>query len=382
MRKKAPQNKGGNTVSIKFSHVSVGGPTSWRSKEMESIKKAKSSDVTTILRFNLPFSLLRLPDGSYELKEKQYTYKLVIKRVLRNPSVAKGITGWMPRGDIDIIADRFGRFSYSKIEIQIPYRVFDDEMFDYLCPNCKLEVDKNTTVCSTCGEKFTLKESRVPPRNKAKIKAIEIINKFLDSYRFFFKDYFVEHVRYDDIISYEIEYSLSDGTKANWQTDFDVSHVGYLETGSLTAREEMVKDFRAFLSKPEDRIILRDYLLSSSANRISTEEYHLAILEAVIALEITLSDYIIKEMINLELPKDENMDFVRYIGSYGNTKVILRLLTKGKPQLDDSIYEKCEKAIIKRNKIVHKGETRATYNEAKDFLWNINKMIEYISKLN
>jgi hypothetical protein len=248
---------------------------------------------------------------------------------------------------------------------------------------CKLTVDKNTTTCTSCGTTFTSDKSRVQPRTKVKVKAIEITNKFLDAYRFFFKDYFIEHIRYDDIISYEIEYKLSDGTQASWQEDFDISHDSSVKTGSLIVDEESIKSFAAFLSKPEERMILRDYLLSSSANRISTEEYHLAILEAVIALEITLSDYIVMEMAKLGLPKDENEDFLRYIGSYGSIKVIFRLLTKGKPQqLSDTIYEECEKAIIKRNGIMHKAKTSATYDEAKKILWNINKMIEYVTTLN
>lgn len=382
LKKIIPQNTVGNMPSVQFSHVAIGGNNAWRSENMEKIKVANESDVTTILRISLPFSLLRLPNGSYELKENQYTYKFVISKVARNPSVAKDTTGWTPVGDIDIIGDRFGRFSYSEIEIQIPYRIIEIEMFDYVCPMCRLTVDKNKTVCSNCGTTFTSDNSRVPPRKKAKVKAIEMINKFLDAYRFFFKDYFIEHIRYDDIISYEIEYKLSDGTQASWQEAFDISFDSSVKTGSLTADEESIKNFRAFLSKPEERMILRDYLLSSSANRISTEEYHLAILEAVIALEITLSDYIIKEMTKLELPKDKNADFVRYIGSYGNIKVILKLLTKDKPrQLSDTIYEECEQAITKRNKIMHKAETSATYEEAKKILWNVNKMIEYVSKL-
>lgn len=382
LKKTTSQNKGRNMPSIEFSHVAIGGKNSWRSANMERIKKADDSDVTTILRLSLPFSLLRLPDGSYELKEKQHTYKFVINRVSRDPEVAKEITGWTPVGNIDIIADRFGRFSYSKIEIQIPYKIIDVEMFDYVCPNCKLEVSKTTTVCSSCGTTFTSENSRIPPRKKIKTKAIEMINKFLDAYRFFFKDFFIEHIRYDDIISYEVEYKLSDRVKVSWHEDFDLSIGSVVRTGSMTADQGSVQKFKAFLSNPKEKMLLRDYLLSSSANRISTEEYHLAILEAVIALEITLSDYIIKEITKLKLPKDKNEDFVRYIGSYGNIKVILRLLAKDKPQLEDSIFKKCEKAIIKRNRIVHKAETSATYNEAKDFLWNINKMIEYISKLN
>jgi hypothetical protein len=380
--KQTLERKVGNMPSIEFSHVAIGGKNSWRSEKMEKIKKANESDVTTILRLNLPFSLLRLPEGSYELKENQHTYKFVIKRIIRNPEVAKDLTGWTPVGNIDIIADRFGRFSYSRIEIQIPYRIIDVEMWDYFCPNCKLEVDKNTTMCSACSAEFTSEKSRRPPHKKAKIKAIEIINKFLDAYRFFFRDYFIEHIRYDDIISFEIEYKLSDGTKASWQEAFDISYDGSVKTGSLVADEESVKKFRTFLSKPEERMILRDYLLSSSANRISTEEYHLSILEAVIALEISLSDYIMKKMANLQLPKDKNKAFLMYIGAYGNLKVILRLLTKDEPQLSDTIYKECEEAITKRNKIMHEAKTSATYGEAKKILWNTKKMIEYISNLN
>ena len=382
LKKTIPHNMVGDIPSIQFSHVAIGGKDAWRSENMEKINHANESDVTTILRLNLPFSLLRLPNGSYELKENEHTYKFVISRVARNPAVAKDITGWTPVGDIDIVGDRFGRFSHSKIEIQIPYRIIDIEMFDYVCPMCKLTVDKNTTVCSSCGTTFTSDRSRVPPRKKVKVKAIEMINKFLDAYRFFFKDYFVEHIRYDDIVSYEIEYKLADGTQASWQEAFDISYDSSVKTGSLTADEESIQRFKAFLSKPEERMILRDYLLSSSANRISTEEYHLAILEAVIALEITLTDFVIKEMTKLELPRDKNEDFVRYIGSYGNIKVILRLLSKDKlQQLVDTVYEECEQAITKRNKIMHKAETSATYEEARRILWNVNKMIEYVSKL-
>jgi hypothetical protein len=366
LRKTILRGKMGSTPSVQFSHVAIGGANAWRSENMDKINKANEKDVTTILRFNLPFSLLRLPDGVYELKENQHTYKFVIGRVKRNPAVAKEITGWTPVGDIDIIGDRFGRFSCSKIEIHIPYRIIDAEIFDYVCPTCKLAVAKNTTTCTSCGATFTSDKSRVPPRKKVKVKAIEITNKFLDAYRFFFKDYFVEHIRYDDVISYEIEYKLSDRTRVSWQEDFNISYDSYVKTGSLIADGESIKRFAVFLSKPEERIILRDYLLSSSANRISTEEYHLAILEAVIALEITLSDYLVKKMVKLGLPKDENEDFLRYIGSYGNIKVIFRLLTKDEAQqLPDTIYEECEKAIIKRNRIMHKAETSATYDEAK-----------------
>ena len=108
----------------------------------------------------------------------------------------------------------------------------------------------------------------------------------------------------------------------------------------------------------------------------------MSILEAVIALEITLSDYIIEKMTKLELPKDKNVAFLIYIGAYGNMKVILRLLTKDKPQLSETIYEECEKAITKRNKIMHEAKTDATYGEAKKILWNVTKMVEYISNLN
>jgi hypothetical protein len=348
---------------------------------MEKIKAAEESDVTTTIRLSLPFPLLRIPDGSYELKEKGQTYRLAIRRILRNPEVAQAITGWTPSGDIDIVADRFGRFSFSSIEIQIPYRIINTEMWDYYCPNCRLQVDEKSTGCSACGTTLSPEKSRRPPRTKAKIRAIEIVNKFLDIYRCFFRDYFIEHIRYNDVISYEIEYGLSDGTRASWQENFDVSLDGSVTTGKLVASEETVKLFIDFLFNPEERLMLRDYLLSSSANRISEEEYYLSILEAVIALEITLYDYIIQELTKLALPKDKNTAFLIYVGAYANVKVLLRLLSKDKPQLGDSVYEECEKAITKRNKIMHEAKTEATIEEAKRILRNIRTMVNYVSKL-
>jgi len=137
--------------SVEFSGVAIGGKKSWRSEEMDKIKKANKSDVITILRFNLPYCLFRLPDGSYYLKEGKYTYRFVIKKMVRNPKIAKELTGWTPEGNINIISDRFGRFLYSKVEIEIPYRIINDEMWDYFCPNCMLEVNKNTTNCPACN---------------------------------------------------------------------------------------------------------------------------------------------------------------------------------------------------------------------------------------
>ncbi len=347
---------------------------------MEKIRAARKTDVTTIIRFDLPFSLLRLPDGSYEMREDDYTYRFSINRIQREAETAQKLTGWTPCGDIDIIGDRFGRFSYSRVEIQIPYRI-DEEMWSYFCPNCELEVDKSTTTCPICRATFSSEKSRRPPLKKVKKKAIELINKFLDAYRFFFKDYFVEHIRYNDIISFEIEYVLNDGTKASWFESFDLSVGSVVKAGTLVAKPNELESFLDVLSKLNERIALRDYLLASAENSISTEEYHLAILESVIALEITLSGYILGETKKLGIPKKEANDLIRNIGLYGNLRAILKLLTKDKEQTSDTVYQGCEETIQKRNKIAHRGETAVTYNEAKKGIWNIKKMTDYITKL-
>ncbi len=79
--------------SIQFGHIAIGGTNAWRSENKDKIMKAKELDITTSLRFSLPFSLLRLLNGSYDLKESQCTYKFVISNISRNPAVAKDITG-------------------------------------------------------------------------------------------------------------------------------------------------------------------------------------------------------------------------------------------------------------------------------------------------
>jgi DNA-directed RNA polymerase subunit RPC12/RpoP len=368
------------SIRVDISNVAIGGANSWRSENMEKIKKLANSDVTTILRFILPFSLLKLSDGFYEMKDCDNKYKISIKKYNRTKETAKELTGWVPDGKIEIISDRFGRFSYSDVEVVIPFRI-DENMFDYVCTTCKTYVMKSTDTCPICGSKFSLEKGRVRPRSKAKENAIEIINKLIDKYRLSFKDYSIEHIIYNDIIAYNIEYKSKDGMKAQWDESFSLIFGSFLTTGDLIAKPEEIKIFHESLSNPEIDTTLRDYLIASSENRIHSEEYHLAILESVIALEITLSKYILKETEKLGVSKQSAKNFIREVGLYTNIDAVLKILTKGKEQLDDLIYIGCSEAINKRNDIVHRGMNIATYNDARKAIWNTQKMIQYITKI-
>jgi hypothetical protein len=83
----------------------------------------------------------------------------------------------------------------------------------------------------------------------------------------------------------------------------------------------------------------------------------------------------------LASPKKEIQDLIRYIGLYGNIRAIFILITENKVKIPDSVFKGCKKAILKRNKIVHRAETTVTYNEAKEAIWNIKKIIEFIINL-
>jgi len=374
---------------IVFSHVAVGGKDSWGSESMKKIMASRKSDVKTVIGFSLPFSLLRLPDGSYEMKEDDYAYRFVVNRTRRQPEIAHRLTGWTPEGNIDILGDRFGRFSNSRVEVHFPYRI-DEDMWDYSCPNCELEIDESTTTCPICGARFSSEKSRRPSLRKVKKRAIGLTNKFLDAYRFFFKDYFVEHIRYNDVIAYEIEYVMDGGTKASWSESFSLGVGSTVETGSLTARPDEIESFSKILSDLDENIALRDYLLASAENRISTEEYRLAILEAIVAFEGVLSEYVLTKGYHLimsqnpKLKKNERYSDAKRYNRWRfltpKTEDVWGVISGRIEQADPSVLIGCKWAINKRNDIVHDQLLDVRYNDAKKTLWYIKSMIEYIKQ--
>lgn len=366
------------TMEVHISHVAIGGVNSWRSDSMKKIQAAPKMDVTTVLNCDLPFSLSRLPNGIYKMKCNNHVIRFLVQNIKRPITVTKHLTGWEPSGDVELIGDRFGRFSYCQLEIQIPYRI-DEKMFDYLCPRCGVEVEEHTKECPVCHKTFTSQESRRPPRREPKVKAIELINSFLDAYRFVFKDYFIEHLRYQDIMNYGIKYLMRDGTKAKWSESLDTNE--YLVTGgTLIADDSALRAFKKLLlEKTEERIRLSDQFLSSAKNRISTEEYRLAILEAIMALEIEISDYILSDGhdVGIQNPKAYN----RKVGLLPRVKKVWEILQDKVEQLNDFVFSGCKWAIKKRNKIVHEGLTNISCSDAQKAIWNVNEMVGYIRRI-
>lgn len=344
---------------------------------MNEIRAADKDRVKTIIKFDIPFSLIRLPDGAYEMDFEGYMYQIKIRRVRRDKRIVKILTGWEPHGDVDIVGDRFGRISYSQIEIHIPFRI-DEKMWDYFCPNCGLEIDETITECPICTATCDPPKSRVPPKMVVKRKAIDLTNRFIDAYRYHFNDYFIEHIRYDDIYSYNIEYILDDGTKASWIESFSLSPGKHLVTGSASLEETDIEEFVDILSNIENRMYLRDYLLASAENRIHTEEYHLAILEAIITLELTISNYIYSKKRSEGMSDRNTKNYIRRKGLSNNLRETLSDLESSKGKIPEKIYSLCQQTIKLRNNIAHRATIDISYNNAKEGIWSVKNIINYI----
>jgi hypothetical protein len=102
---------------------------------------------------------------------------------------------------------------------------------------------------------------------------------------------------------------MEDGTKSSWIESFDLGLGMKVKTGSLQAKANEIRNFANALSILDKEIALRDYLLASAENRISVEEYHYAILESIISLEITLSEYFMIKARKIGIPKKRNPGF-------------------------------------------------------------------------
>ncbi len=111
------------------------------------------------------------------------------------------------------------------------------------------------------------------------------------------------------------------------------------------------------------------------------EDFRLATLDAVIALETVLYKYIREQGKKVGITNEDIERFIRDVGLTGNIKVVLKLLTKGLAQLDDDTLGCCKGAITTRNDIVHRGLIEVPPKETEIRIVCIEKMISYLKRL-
>lgn len=312
-----------------------------------------SSNTKTIFEFDLPYAI-PVPDGLYQIKIGSRTGTLSIKRVQR-----QNVAGFSGTGNIQLRFDKYGKSSYSKIQLTLPWIVNFQEQ----------------------GRTPILLE-KVPPRLKAKETVIRVLNRFIETVRYVTKEYWVEPARYQDILAYEAFYL--DGKKKHparlTLIDTGIGGIGIGTGHPFQMNKDAIEQLTDLLKNDGALDASRIFILDSK-DACLQEDYRLATIEAVTALEIVLYKFIRKQGGKLGIAKGTLRNFIKETGLTGNISVVLKMLTQGLEQIDDEIINRCKGAITIRNKILHEGLRDVYSTDTEKRIIEIEKMLDYLSRL-
>jgi hypothetical protein len=131
-----------------------------------------------------------------------------------------------------------------------------------------------------------------------------------------------------------------------------------------------------------EQLDICDSLLLRAKEFFINESYSFALLESVIALEITMSNFIRFKTEKIGIKDGTKVDeFIKDVSFKDRIDIVLKILTEGLPPVDEDILSKSKGAITLRNKIVHEGLREISKKDAEDSILNIEKFIGYIKEI-
>lgn len=306
----------------------------------------------TVFVFDLPFSI-PVPDGIYQTKVGTHVAEISVKRIQREK-----IEGFEGRGTLQMMFDKYGKSSFSHIDLKLPWVV---DFFEI-------------------GRKPLL--INAPPRAKAKEIALHYLNRFIEVVRYITGEYWVEPVRYQDILTYGAFYW--DGKK-RYPAGLHLldSGVGGFRVGGghpFQMEKEKIEKLNSIL-KNELEIDSSKIFILNAKDSCLQEDFRLAVIETVAALEVVLYKFIRLQGHKLQIQNDELKGFIADVGLTGNISVVLRMLTGGLEQIDEETIRKCRGIIKIRNKILHEGLRDIGSTDTEERLVAVERMIAYLEKL-
>lgn len=316
-------------------------------------KSEVPQDAHTVFVFSLPFAI-PVPDGIYPVKIGTHTAEISVKRVQREK-----IEGFEGSGTVQLMFDKYGKSSFSRIALKLPWKIDFSEI----------------------GRKPILLGD-VPPRRKAKEIALRYLNRFIEVVRYVTGEYWVEPARYQDVLAYEAFYWDGKNKYPATLTLLD-SGVGGIRLGTghpFQVEKEKIEKLNGTL-KNELEIDASKIFILNAKDSCLQEDFRLAVVETVTALEIVLYKFIRLQGQKLKIPKNELEGFIQDVGLTGNISVVLKMLTKGFEQIDEGVTRKCRGAIKIRNRILHEGLRDISSTDTEERIVAVEQMIAYLEKL-
>lgn len=312
-----------------------------------------SANTQTVFEFNLPYAI-PVSDGSYPIKIGKKIGSLLIKRIQR-----KEVVNFKSSANMQLAFDKYGISSFSRIELTLPLIV-------------NLQEEGRSPVILERGL----------VRLKAKEKVLLILNRFIEAVRYVTEEYWVEPARYQDILSYQIFYLDGEKKHPAMLTLID-SGVGGIGVGNEHPFKMDIEKIQHLKNVLLDKIKIetsRIFILNSKDACIQ-EDFRLATVEAVTALEMVLYKFIRMRGEKIGIQKGSLNNFIKETGVTGNISVVLKMLTEGLEQIDDDIISSCKGAITTRNKILHEGFRDVYSTDTEERIIEIEKMLDYLRRL-
>ena len=314
------------------------------------MKVKLSSKTQTLFKFHIPYAI-PVPDGVYPIKIGYNLGKLSIKRMQKANSKAVNESTTSP-----VKFDKYGRSSYSVIKLLVPKHVLLKEE----------------------GRSSILLEPELT-RLKATEMIVRIVNRFIETTKHVSLAYWVEPLRYQDILSLQA-FFLDAGKKYTAKIPEIESTTSEQETasdGSAQLNEEKIKQLKDALAT-DHKFDLSQMFILNSMDACSKEDYLLATIESVTALELVLYQSILEQGTKLGVHPNELKKVIATVGSTGNLDVVLKMLTNGLKQIDSDTINNCKGAITVRNNILHKGLRDVYSTDTEKRIIAIQKMIDYL----
>lgn len=313
----------------------------------------------TVFSFNLPYAI-PIPDGTYKVVIGNKGSLITLKRIQREQGGWKVSKGMFQQ----LRFDKFGRSSFSSVAVEVPKI---------------LDLMERGRIPLTMG--------KIPPRMKAKEMALRFLNRLIEVVRYITEEFWIEPARYQDIISYEMFYWDAHAHKkyplAKAILDTGVGGVSVGNTHPFQLKPEKMKELVKTLHSGAEVDPSRLFLLNSK-DACLQEDFRLAVIEAVTALEITLYRFLKIQGAKIGISTGDINSYItgpNGIGLTGNMRVALKLFTKDLDQVDDDIQKKCAGAIKIRNKILHEGLMDMSSTDTEERVIAIEKMLDYLNHL-
>ncbi len=206
------------------------------------------------------------------------------------------------------------------------------------------------------------------------------LNIFIDSVRIALKRYGLRNFHHYDDFSEQVIAKPSEKLNPSGTVSCFISfEKGHLVTAKPLRSEVEHTKIQEMLSQT---VTLPEAFISDAKREFYYNNDLHALLNAVIALEIMLSDTIRSIAIKKGVGKGSIDIFLVEVGLSGNLKTTLRLLVPESVELpSNETFQKCQAAITIRNAIAHEGRREISHEEVSDLIDNIESMLRFLEDL-